>query len=366
MPAPRRIFVAATNQHVGKTTTTLGLIASLQHYGMKVGYCKPLGQKYVELNGVKVDKDAPIFTSFLDTPLLPALHSPVIMGSGLTCSYLNDPNRFSFDEKVMYAARSLEATHDTVVYEGTGHPGVGSVLDMSNADTAKMLNAGVVLIVEGGIGRTIDQINLNKAYFEMKGVQVIGVIINKVLIEKYEKVRRVVGKKLQEMGIPLLGVIPYEKKLGLPLMKAVMKASKAKVVAHASRLNNGVEGLMSFQDTYRMSANPPANQLLVVDSMHLDQAIQGFKFQYPNEMPLSGILLTGENYLSPLAQRFLQKHEVPTLFTEMNAFEAVLAFGKIETKIRHDAMWQAREAARLVSNHLNLEPLFERVKKKVA
>ncbi|MCI4667628.1 MAG: dethiobiotin synthase [Bacteroidia bacterium] len=360
MPAPRRIFVAATNQHVGKTTTTLGLIASLQNYGMKVGYCKPLGQKYIEINDTRVDKDAPIFTSFLNTPLIPSLHSPVIMAAGLTCNYLSNPEDFNFDEKVMFAARSLEATHDTVVYEGTGHPGVGSVLDMSNADTAKLLDAGVVLIVEGGIGKTIDQINLNKAYFEMKGAKVVGVIINKVLKNKFEKVQRVVGKKLKEMGIPLLGIIPYEKTLAYPVMKAVLKATQGTVVAHKDQLNQRVEGLMSFRDTYRLSGQVKANQLLIVDSMNLDQCIHGFNFQSPKEMPLSGIVLTSENYLSPLAQRFLEKYKIPTLFTTMNEFEAVLAFGKIETKLRHDVMWKVKEAATLVSSHLNLEPLFER------
>ncbi len=361
MPAPRRIFVAATNQHVGKTTATLGLISSLQKHGIQVGYCKPLGQKFVEIKGEKVDKDAPIFTSFLDETLVPRLHSPVIMAQGLTCHYLENPQNYHFEDKVLAAARSLEATHDVMVYEGTGHPGVGSVLDMSNADTAHLLNAGVILIVEGGIGKTIDQINLNRSYFESRGVSILGVIINKVLPEKLEKVSRWVGAKLNTLGIPLLGVIPYEARLGQPVIQAIQKATKAEVLTHPEKLNEPIEGLMSLQDTYRLPDSPLQGQLLIIDAMQLDACIQGFNFQFPHQMPLNGVLLTGENYLSPLAMRFLEKHQLPCLFTHMNAYEAVLAYGKIETKLRPDVGWKVREAAELVSNHMDLSPLFRQM-----
>ena len=59
----------------------------------------------------------------------------------------------------------LSVTNDIVIYEGTGHPGVGSVADLSNARVAKLLNAGVVIIVEGGIGNTIDLLNLSASLF---------------------------------------------------------------------------------------------------------------------------------------------------------------------------------------------------------
>ena len=39
-----------------------------------------------------------------------------------------------------------------VVYEGTGHPGVGSVVDLSNAEVARQLESEVILVLEGGIG----------------------------------------------------------------------------------------------------------------------------------------------------------------------------------------------------------------------
>ena len=65
------IYVAATSQHVGKTTSTLGLIAALQRAGIQVGYCKPLGQEFIDVGPSRVDKDALLFSDFMGFELEP-------------------------------------------------------------------------------------------------------------------------------------------------------------------------------------------------------------------------------------------------------------------------------------------------------
>ena len=74
------IFVAATNQHVGKTTSTLGLASAMQQMGINVGYCKPVGQQYLDFNNLRVDKDTVLFAELLNFDIVPELHSPVILG----------------------------------------------------------------------------------------------------------------------------------------------------------------------------------------------------------------------------------------------------------------------------------------------
>ena len=49
-----RVFIAATRQNDGKTTTSLGLIAALQQHFPRVGFIKPVGQRFVEVEGHKV------------------------------------------------------------------------------------------------------------------------------------------------------------------------------------------------------------------------------------------------------------------------------------------------------------------------
>ncbi|MEM9837152.1 MAG: dethiobiotin synthase, partial [Bacteroidota bacterium] len=147
-----RLYIAATSQHVGKTTSTLGLMSAIRKQGLKVGYCKPVGQEFVDLGELRVDKDALLFSKSMGFQLDADLHSPIIIGRGVTSKYLNDPTQFDFRTPIQKASRHLQGEYDFVVYEGTGHPGVGSVCDVSNAEVALMLEAPVVMIVEGGIG----------------------------------------------------------------------------------------------------------------------------------------------------------------------------------------------------------------------
>ena len=166
----KNIYVAATDQHVGKTTSTLGLVAAFRSYGIgSIGYCKPVGQEISELFKQQVDKDAYLFSKIMGFDLEPDLHSPVILGKGATTAFLDDPEAYNYEERLLAAADELSKRHKLIVYEGTGHPGVGSIVNLSNATVAKKVNAHVVMVVEGGIGRAIDRLDLSLSPFRELG-----------------------------------------------------------------------------------------------------------------------------------------------------------------------------------------------------
>ncbi len=100
--------------------------------------------------------------------------------------------------------------------EGSGHAGVGSVFDLSNAQVAKILGAKVIIVTQGGIGKPIDEVSLNQALFEKEGVEIIGVILNKVLGNKVDYVADFARRGLKRKGLELLGVLPYEQILCNP------------------------------------------------------------------------------------------------------------------------------------------------------
>ncbi|MCO4764159.1 MAG: AAA family ATPase, partial [Myxococcales bacterium] len=47
-----RVFISATKQNVGKTTTSIGLFAAFKEAGHKVHFIKPVGQRYVRREDV--------------------------------------------------------------------------------------------------------------------------------------------------------------------------------------------------------------------------------------------------------------------------------------------------------------------------
>ena len=57
-----------------------------------------------------------------------------------------------------------------------------------------MLGAKVIIVSSGGIGRPVDEIEMNRALFEKHGVEVIGAILNKVHLDKMDYIREYGGK----------------------------------------------------------------------------------------------------------------------------------------------------------------------------
>ena len=110
-----------------------------------------------------------------------------------------------------------------LLIEGTGHAGVGAVIGLSNAQVAAMLGSPAVIVSEGGVGRPIDEIVLNKALFERYGVTVAGAIVNKVDLLAKPDLARTLERGLARHGIPLLGVLPYRPILSNPTLAMVLE-----------------------------------------------------------------------------------------------------------------------------------------------
>src|SRR5258707_11307941 len=207
---PPRVFIAATRQNDGKTPASLGLIAALQNYYPRIGYIKPVGQRFVEIEEQKIDEDTVLMDSVfrLNCPLVDM--SPIAVEPDFTRKYLQTSNNEALVKKIHKAFDRVAWEKDFVLCEGSGHAGVGSVFDLSNAQVAKILRAKVVIVTQGGIGKPIDEVSLNQALFEKEGVEIIGVILNKVIFDKVDYVSEFARRGLKRKGLDLLGVIPHQ------------------------------------------------------------------------------------------------------------------------------------------------------------
>lgn len=361
--AINKIFVAATSQHVGKTTSTLGLLSCLRAQGINVGYCKPVGQQFIDVNNTRVDKDALLFASSSNFDLVPELHSPVILGPGATTAYLDQPELFNYGNKILKASKILQSQFDVVVYEGTGHPGVGSVVGLSNARVAEMLGAGLIMVVEAGIGNTIDLLDLNLSVFEQKNIPILGVIINKAIPTKIEKVEHYVGNVLKDRGINLLGVLPYDRELGLPVMHSIVKAINGKVELNEDQLDNRVMDIIAGSLIDLRELKEFSNQLLVVSVNRLDEALKKlegvFRFVDQKEYPLSGIIVTGDEEISQEHQEKFLENKVPVVRAAMDTYEVVIKISRMEVKINTRTPWKVKKAIELFRDHIDLQPVMD-------
>ena len=181
----KNIFLSSIYQNAGKTSISLGLYKILQERKIKTAFMKPIGQEYVHVGEINIDKDSYLIGEVFHTKKRFRAMSPVTIGRGYTEKYIFNPHKDKIEEKIVRAYKDLIKGKEAIIVEGTGHAGVGAVIDFSNADVARLLGAKVIIIGEGGIGKSIDEIVLNKALFDLRGVEVLGVIVNKVMPEKY-------------------------------------------------------------------------------------------------------------------------------------------------------------------------------------
>src|SRR3984885_6077344 len=228
-----RIFVAATRMDDGKTTTSVGLFAALQRYFPRIGYIKPVGQRFVEVEGLKIDEDTVLIndTYHPHTPL--KAMSPIAVEPDFTRRYLSGGITHQLHDRVRTAFDIAAWEKDFVIIEGTGHAGVGSVFDLSNATVARLLKSKVIIVSRAGIGRPIDEISLNLALFEKQGVEVIGAIINKVVPDKMEMLKEYATLGLAKLGLPLLGMIPLHTELHKPTINQACHQLKGEFLSGA-------------------------------------------------------------------------------------------------------------------------------------
>jgi len=236
----RPIYVSATREHVGKTTTSLALISGLQkRFPKTIGYLKPVGQRHVKVHSdeldteIRVDKDVALIRERCNLQHIDYRYmSPVLIPQGYTKDYID--GKISHTEQIYDIQRAVEyisSCSDVVICEGTGHCGVGSIVGASNARVASLTNATMVLIANGGLGSCFDELELNRILCKHHNVDVAGVIINKVLPEKYEQTKDYMSRALMNAwNVPLLGCIPDKPYLGCPALNDLENLLQSKLI----------------------------------------------------------------------------------------------------------------------------------------
>lgn len=315
------------------------------------------------------DKDAQLFAQALNFKLQPHIHSPVILGDGATQAFWDNPAKYNYRQQIKSAISKFPADdYDWVVCEGTGHPGVGSIVGLSNAVVARMVGARVILIVRGGIGRTIDEMSLSLALFRRESVAVEGVIVNKVLPEKAEKVRHYVGKVLNAWGIPLLGVIPYDETMMFPLFEQIRNAVKGKILFHHENMENRIADFISGSLVESYDLRKKKNILLVSNALRLPdvlkKVVRAAKVQGLTHPDIAGILVTGAEDGHPsisedrVCMDFIQEFQIPVVETALDTYGSALKINAIEVKINTRTPWKVSRAMELVQQHVDLDSLM--------
>ncbi len=335
----RRIFVAATRMNDGKTTTCLGLTAALQSMGLHVGYIKPIAQRIVQSGEDQVDEDTLLIEGLFNLDIPIAAMSPVAIGPEFTKNYLENPEVIGpqLKDRICRAFDRAAYGKDIVVVEGSGHAGVGSVFGASNADNARVLRSKALIVAAGGIGKPIDEVALNKALFDKAGVEVVGVILNKVLPDKVEFIRDFAGRGLRKLGVPLLGVVPLQETLVYTNLDQVADETRARWIhqpAGLRRVRRVVIGAMSAR---RAAEYLKVNGTLVIVPGDREDLLEAF-IDNDGAKSLAGVLLSNGLLPGEAILKRLTEAGIPIAAVEAESFAVTARINNMTVKtMRQDA-----------------------------
>ncbi|MBU6384202.1 MAG: AAA family ATPase [Verrucomicrobia bacterium] len=362
----KSLFVAATGQNVGKTTTCLGLVSGLIRRHNSVGFIKPVGQEYIEVEtGLHVDKDVLLFKSHFELSDPYEEMSPVLFPRGFTRDFLDGRiDHRALTGKIEQAHRAIAQRHAVTVIEGTGHTGVGSIVDLNNAQVAALLKAPVLLVASGGLGSSFDELTLNYFACEKFGAKVAGVILNRVLDSKRDMILDYVPKALARWNVPLLGCIPYTPFLSTPTMGDFEILFQTKMLAgaqHRVRHFQSIRLVAGSVEMYRSQIL--SHELIITPAIREDIILAALtkywdsKIAHPNEELELGLILTGKTPPKESIVEQIRKAGWPVLYAPLSSFAVMKMVNSYTSKFRKDDPLKIKEAIQVVETHIDFEKL---------
>ena len=348
----RKIFVAATGQNSGKTTTSLSLMhLARKKYG-RVGFIKPLGPKPCSYRGRTMDMDAALIAEVYglddDLPYM----SPVVLEPGATKQVLDgriDGNGLL--AAMQSAAAELERRCDFLIIEGSGHSGVGTVIGLSNARVARELEAPVMVISGGGIGNVVANVALNLAMFRQEGVEVRLVLANKLLSAKREESLHFLRLAFGRLGVRVWGGFNYSPILANPTLTRIAKILERPLMGEtgaASRILHHIQ--LGAASTQRVADLLEESSLVLVNSTRDELLVMlASLYRHPEyRSKIAGMVIAGLNPVSKITQMIVDGSGIPYIRTEITHAEAFTTLTSDVSKITagdHEKLALVRQLA---------------------
>ncbi|WP_321531731.1 AAA family ATPase [uncultured Desulfuromonas sp.] len=359
----KKIFVAATGKNCGKSTICLSLLYRAARKYPRIGFIKPIGPKLIEFNNFHVDKDAVLMAQVFGLEEHIHQMNPVPVFSDTTRQVLDGqigPDFFA--EKMIEACRYFEKECDFLVIEGAGHAGVGSVLGYNNAEVAKLLDAPVMMVTDGGIGRAIDAVSMNLSVFQLAGAPVRMLVANKLIADKRELTMHYLKKAFAGRDIHIQGGFNFSPILANPTLHRISRLLGAPLKGNLEEQHRIVHHVqLGAASAQRVADLLDESSLLLVNSTRDELMVMLASLYHLPEYrhKIAGMIIPGHAPVSPITARIVDDSNIPYMRTHLTNSEA---FTRIQNDVSKITA-QDQEKIDLVGHLAEVELDFDTVDK---
>lgn len=338
-----RYVVASTRQSSGKTSLIVGLA---QSRCSRFGYIKPLGDRLLYRKKRLWDFDASLVASVLGLD-----HAAEDMTIGFERTKL----KYMYDEqstkaRLLELAATAEEGRDGLLVEAGADMAAGVSVFLDPVNVAGWLEAKLVVVASGAQDRMVDDLAYLRRYVDLAGVDVAGVVLNKLVDPDDFAVTHL--PDVEKLGFKVLGRLPLAEELTHVSVRFLADVLFARVLAGEDGTERTVKhifvGAMSVDAAVRDPWFTKEDKLIITSGDRSDMILAAM------ETSTSAIILAN-NLLPPpniIAKAAIKK--IPLLLVPYDTFQAAKKVDDMEPLLTRGEADKIALLGRLTSQLVDL------------
>jgi BioD-like phosphotransacetylase family protein len=343
-----KFVVTSLRQGAGKTSVIIGIAKALNR---KIGYIKPLGERFLYRKKRLWDYDAALITNIFGLE-----ENPEEMSIGFHHSkLLYMLNEETTREKLRELLVSVGAGKEIFFAECGKDITYGASVHLDALSLARELEAQLIVVASGDDDTILDDVIFFKKYIHAEGVRCKGIIINKVAnVADFCDTRL---PKIKQQGVDVLGVIPYCKELPYFSVGYLADRLFAKVITGDENLNKTVKNIFIGSMSTAAALNNPLFQqdgkAVVTSGDRSDMILAALESNAAAVM-LTNNILPPSDLISKAA-----KMEIPLLLLSADTCEIARQIEGMESLPTKDDLGKISLIEQMVRTHINLRTLIQ-------
>ncbi len=341
-----KVIIASMRKSAGKTSTLVGIAAALNK---KMAYIKPFGERMIYRKKRLWDYDSALITS-----LFGLREDPVDMSIGFDHSKL----RYMYDEegtrqKLQETITSIGGGKEILFIEGGRDLTYGISVHLDTLSLARVTGGKLFVVVSGDEHAIVDDILFLKRHVDLAGVNLGGLILNKV--ENLDDFQTNHLPGITRMGLRVIGLIPYQVELTYFSVFYLAERLFAKVITGEGGLKRIVKNIIIGAWSADVFLQNPLfkkeNKLVITGGDRTDMILASL------ESDTSAIILTN-NILPP--SKIISKaaeRNIPLLMVFSDTYQTAKQIESLEPLLTKDDVEKVELLKQLVKKHVSLKEI---------
>jgi uncharacterized protein len=351
----RKIVVSSMGSNAGKTSIIAGIISLIKD--KKFAYAKPLGDRLIYHKKRSWDYDASLMVNLLAREGEMESHYEKI-----TLGFDQARLKYMYDQEGIEKALSeivtdIGGNNDVLFIESGKDLAAGAYLNLDPLSITKYVDGKLVIVLSGDSDSVLDDIKFIEKYMRIEDVNFGGVIINKT--NNVEEFESTCSPSIVEMGVNILGIIPYEAQLTYFTLEFLAEKLLARVLAGEENLRKVVKNIIigaPVTAKQSLSTKPnlhEGNQLVITSGVKSDMILAAL------ERDTAGIIIT--NDIVPHQNIISRANErgIPILLVGMDTFKTAKTIDDMETLLKKDDTEKIQLLSRLIKKHMRVEDFLK-------